>query len=939
MMRRQDSLRYLAENLVLLLLYYMAGKVGLALALEHPSVSLVWPASGIALAALILLGQQSWPTIFLGAFLVNVTGSGAVATSLGIAAGNTLEAALGAYLVSKYAGGRQAFDRPGSFLRFAALAAIGSTMLSATVGMTSLALGGRAAWGSFAHLWRSWWLGDAVGDLVVVPFVVLWINAPRPEWRRREGEIALLLMSLLGVGAVVFSNTIVHLPAGSTLGYLCVIPLVWAALRFGQREVAAATLMLAGIAVWSTLHNIGPFVGKTPSESLFLLQLFLGFIVVMSLTVGAYVAQGKRIERELESARGDLEIKVRERTREISAANADLRKSEARFRDFLESAPDPLLIVDRKGRIVLVNNQAEKMFGYGRQELIGDRVDILLPERFRTGHPAARESFFLEPKARPMGEGLELLVLHKDGTEIPVEIALSPLETDKGPLVSAAIRNISRRKQSEESMARLAAVVASSEDAIVSTDADGFLTIWNAAAERVFGYPAAEALGRPSGMLSAPDHRGEMEEILERLKRREQVRHETQVMRKDGAILDVALTAFPVVDRDSRVIGFSTMFRDITAQKRSAEARQEKNLLKSQVAELSRHTHEISALSELGEVLRAAVRLSEAYPVIPRFLGDLFPTESGALYEFDEVHNLFGTVLTWGDAPPPEDAFAPHDCWGLRRSQLHEVVNSSGTMICQHLKPPILPGSLCIPLMARGKTLGLLHLRGVPERKDTTADVVVLGEYRQRLAKTVAQQISSALFDLKLQETLRDQASRDPLTGLFNRRYMEETLHRELFRADRKKTQLGFVLFDLDHFKLFNDRSGHAAGDTVLREVGTFVQRCSRAEDVLCRYGGEEFLLVLSDCSPKNAMRRAEEIRKGVKDLRLEHEQRGLGKITVSVGVALFPDHGRTLDDLFHAADGALYQAKKDGRDRVVTAENVPWVAAPGHRPEKETHH
>jgi diguanylate cyclase (GGDEF)-like protein len=121
--------------------------------------------------------------------------------------------------------------------------------------------------------------------------------------------------------------------------------------------------------------------------------------------------------------------------------------------------------------------------------------------------------------------------------------------------------------------------------------------------------------------------------------------------------------------------------------------------------------------------------------------------------------------------------------------------------------------------------------------------------------------------------------------------------------------------------------------------VGAFVQRCSRVEDVLCRYGGEEFLLVLADCSPKNAMRRAEESQAGVKNLRLEHEQRPLGEITVSVGVALFPDQGRTLDDLFQAADAALYQAKKNGRDRVVAAESIPWVVVPGHPPKEETQH
>ena len=296
-------------------------------------------------------------------------------------------------------------------------------------------------------------------------------------------------------------------------------------------------------------------------------------------------------------------------------------------------------------------------------------------------------------------------------------------------------------------------------------------------------------------------------------------------------------------------------------------------------------------------------------------------------------------VLSWGEAPPQEDAFLSSECWGLRRGQTHQMDDPQGTMLCQHVKPPILAGALCIPLTARGKTLGLMHLMGAPGGPVASADGEAVGEYRQRLAQTVAQQISSALFDLRLQETLREQATRDPLTGLFNRRYMEETLHRELYRAARKKARVGFVLFDLDHFKKYNDRFGHAAGDAALREVSSFVQRHSRAEDIVCRYGGEEFLLVLSDCSSADLVRRAEQIRQGVKALRLEHDQRDLGTITLSAGVALFPEHGRTVDELFQVADAALYQAKKDGRDRVTVADALPSVIVPPRPGEQERQH
>jgi len=938
-MRRQESLRYLAENLTLLFLYFVAGRIGLALAIQHPSVSLVWPPSGIALAALILLGTQAWPTVFLGAFLVNVTTAASVPLALMIAVGNTLEAALGAVLVNRFAGGRRAFERPENVLRFVGGAALLATCVSATLGVASLMLAGRATAAQAGALWQTWWLGDAVGVVVAAPFLLLWSDARPPAWRGRALELAGLAMSLLGVGLVVFNEKIFAAPGRPTLAYLCVVPLTWAALRFGQREVSASIVVLCGIAIWNTIQNSGPFAGGTPTQSLVLLQLFLGVVVTMALGVGAHAAHSRSIERALEAAHTDLEQQVEDRTREISSTHLELRKSEARFRNFIEAAQDPLLIVDRRGRIVLVNARAETAFGYRRDELFGKPIEMLLPERFRGQHEDSREEYFRFPRLRSMGEGPDLHAMRRDGTEFPVEIMLSPLETEKGTLVSAAIRDITRRRQAEESVARLAAVVASSDEAIISTDADGFIATWNAAAERVFGYPAAEVMGRSSAVLTAPGHAGEMEAILERLKRREQVRHETQVLRKDGEVLDVALTAFPVLGANGRLLGFSTMFRDITEQKRSEATRRESEVLASQVQEMSRHTHEIALLSELGDVLRAAVRVTEAYPVIPRFLKEFFPGESGALYEFDLQHGLYSTALVWGEAPPPEDAFGASDCWALRRARPHEVTDPAGEMICGHLGASILAGSLCIPLMARGRTLGLLHLRGRPDRRGRNGSDGVRGEYRQRLASTVAQQISSALHDLTIQETLREQASRDPLTGLFNRRYMEETLHRELFRAARRKHQVGFLLFDLDHFKRLNDRFGHAAGDAALREVSAFVHRRARVEDILCRYGGEEFLLVLADCSSRNAMKRAETIREGIRGLRLEHEGRPLGEITVSVGVALFPDHGRTLEDLFQAADAALYEAKKTGRDRIVAADTLPWVVIPGHGPESDLQH
>jgi diguanylate cyclase (GGDEF)-like protein/PAS domain S-box-containing protein len=819
------------------------------------------------------------------------------------------------------------------------LGSLASTAVGAAIGVGTLVLSGSAPAASRGIIGLTWWLGDAVGVLIATPFLVLWTERSRPALRGRELESVLLFLVTAGIGGVVFFDVFPSPPGAVPLAYLCILPLLWAALRFGQREVSTGLVALSGIAIWGTMSRFGPFVRTTPNESLLQLQAFLGAVAVMSTGVGAFVARARAVEEELQRASQGLEKKVADRTLEISSANADLRQSAATFRALLESAPDGMVIVDKNERIVLVNAQTEKLFGYPRTELVGGHAGTLFPDRFRQQEQEHPRGFLAGLRVRSLGGGLEMFGRRRDGSEFPIDVSLSPLESGTGTLVVAAIRDISRRRQNEEALARLAAVVASSEDAIVSTDTEGMVTTWNDAAGRLLGYTEAEVVGRPAAVLAAPGRAAETEGALERLGRREQVRCETQAVAKDGSVVDVGLSAFPVQDRAGRLLGFSAILRDITDQKRAETERQEREVLKSQVSELSRRTHEIAALNELGDVLRSSEKLAEAYPVIPRFLRQLFPTESGALYEYNATHNLLESVLTWGDTPPPEDAFLPGECWALRRGQMHQVSQAAAEMTCQHIKSPVLTGSLCVPLMARGSPVGLLRLIAAPGFEGAIDEGGVLGEYRQRLAKNVGQQIASALYDLRMQETLRDQASRDPLTGLFNRRTMEETLDRELYRATRRATKVGFVLFDLDHFKRFNDQFGHAAGDAVLREVSSFIQMHTRAEDIVCRYGGEEFLMVLSDCNHRHLVRRAEQIRDGVRQLRIEYGQRPLGPITLSAGLALFPDNGRNLEELFQATDAALYQAKQAGRDRVVVADPLRVIVTPASPAEKQKQH
>jgi diguanylate cyclase (GGDEF)-like protein len=299
-MRRSWPARYLPEFVLLTVVYVVAGKLGLRLAFVHASATAVWAPTGIALAALVLRGHRLWPAVFLGAFAVNVSTAGSFATSVGIAVGNTLEAVVGAHLVNRYARGRSAFERSPDIFRFAALAGLGSTTLSATCGVSSLLLGGYLDPARVGAVWLTWWSGNAVSDLLVAPLIFVWAVNPRPTWSGRRGlEAAGVCLAIVLTGLLVFGEL---LPAGLRhypLNFLCLPVLLWPAFRLGQREAATAAALLATIAIRGTVRGFGPFVRDSPNEALLLLQVFVGVVALTVVAVGAVVAERRRLETKL----------------------------------------------------------------------------------------------------------------------------------------------------------------------------------------------------------------------------------------------------------------------------------------------------------------------------------------------------------------------------------------------------------------------------------------------------------------------------------------------------------------------------------------------------------------------------------------------------------------------------------------------------------------
>jgi diguanylate cyclase (GGDEF)-like protein/PAS domain S-box-containing protein len=767
---RRSAWQRVAVLALITAVYFAAGKGGLMLAHQNSSISLVWPATGIALASLLLLGPRVWPAIALGAFLVNLTTTGLVLSSLGIAAGNSIEALAGAWMTRRWAHGWRACERAQDILRFALLSGFLATVASATLGVTSLCLAGLAHWADYFPLWSNWWLGDAVGAVIVTPLIVLFVTQPKPRWTTHQWiEASLLFSGIFMVSAILFGGLMFDIGDNYALTFVCIPFLFWTAFRFGPREASLTTFIIAVLAIGGTLGGKGRFALLPQDQSLVLTQAFLAVVALTTLGVAASVFESKRLE------------------------------------------------------------------------------------------------------------------------------ALA---------------------------SQLAAIVESSYDAIVGKTVGGTIVSWNHGAERLYGYSAAEAVGQSISILSPAQAPDEIPRALRDIGRGESIEpFETVRRRKDGSLVEVSLAISPVRDAHGRIIAASAISRDITEQKRTEAALVEANdKLKTWLNHLEQETHEITLLNQMSHLLQTSMTEEEIGGVVRRFAEKLFPGDSGAVCVRGAAAELVETICVWGDYPPDEQVFDRCDCWALRQGQLHAVADARRDLICPHwTRGPWPANSLCAPMMAQGDSLGVLLLRrpvllptgsGVVQPRSTIS--------REQLAVTVASHTALALANLRLRESLRLQSIRDSLTGLYNRRYLNEVLEREVRRAARNQRQLAVVLLDVDNFKGLNDTYGHEAGDAFLRELGAFLQKRVREEDVACRYGGDEFVILLTETSLETARRRARQLREGIRTLSVPYRGHYLAPPTISLGAALYPDHGTSADQLIRAADDALYRAKARGRDCLV---------------------
>jgi diguanylate cyclase (GGDEF)-like protein/PAS domain S-box-containing protein len=502
----------------------------------------------------------------------------------------------------------------------------------------------------------------------------------------------------------------------------------------------------------------------------------------------------------------------------------------------------------------------------------------------------------------------------------PISRQKAVLQSEKQPAHHAETASKRAKLALKASEVRYRRLFETAKDGILILDGDtGRITDANPFLQDMLGYSKAELIGKALWEIGPVKDIPASLEAMRHLQDHDYIRYEDLPLEtKSGERKQVEFVSNVYLVDGWRVIQCN--IRDITARKR-AETRviSANDELTTLVIELQWRDKLMQLMNHMNELLQSCVTQEEAYQVISLSAGDLFPGHNGALVILSGQDRGMEVVARWGTEEIMESTFSSNDCWALRRGQLHEVSDPQSGLMCHHFFHPPQHGYICLPLIAGGKTLGLLSL--------IDNDKSEQGHHPhglKQVAVTVGETIKLSLANLELREELRQQAIHDPLTGLFNRRYLDEVLPRELDVAQRRNSSLCVVMLDIDGFKQFNDRLGHGAGDALLREFSHMMRSHLRKSDIVCRFGGDEFVVIMPDSSIHDTQERIERIRVLLKGLpKINSSEKMPGIISLSAGLAFMPEHGTTESELLRAADKAMYTAKKSGRDQVVVYQPI----------------
>lgn len=584
-----------------------------------------------------------------------------------------------------------------------------------------------------------------------------------------------------------------------------------------------------------------------------------------------------------------------------------------RLSQVFEAWENGIILENVDGNIISWNKGAWELYGYSADESLGKSHSFLVP-------PDVNDNTLEIMHRIRKGESsthCRTTHLRKDGSRIEVSLTISPLknESDDVEVFSIMVNSTAEQEQEKE----LFSAITQSSPIGIYIVRDRTLCYINRQFEAIIGYNMNELMSTKVLSYIYPDDRELVRNnAINALKSGMCQPYEYRVVSKSGKIKWILETVISIRHQGQRATLGN--FMDITESKQlQEETRQANEKLTSVVKKLEEQQRQTVILTEMRDMLQACTKMEETAPIIMGYMKKLFPASQGALFLLSNSRSDLESIVTWGDFPidPDDNVFTPDACWGLRRGRAHVVDNVNIEPICPHLKHSPLSPYVCLPLMAKGDILGLLHLKNAFNSGDLGQDYQI-SDLRE-MANTLSEYLSLSIANVKLSESLSAQSIQDPQSGLYNRRFMEESLQREIARAARKGSQIGIIMADLDHFKEFNDIYGHAAGDKIISEVGKLLKDKFRGSDIACRYGGEEFLIILLESSLEDTIRRANEVREAIKNMEVVFQDQVLGTITVSMGVAEYPDHGIRVDDLLRISDTALYRAKQEGGDRVIS--------------------
>ncbi len=416
--------KYIFQLGLLALLYYVAGHLGFSLADINKNVTLVWPPTGIALSALLLLGHRLWPGVLLGAFLLNFYNGLPGYVALLLAIGNTLEALTATYLTKRFVIKEYLLYQTKNVFIFVLFAALVSCSLSATIGVTSLSLTGFAQWQYFSLTWLTWWLGDMVGAIVIAPFFLVWCRKSIYRWKRQNFLEAVLLMgTLIPISYFIFGEQFPFGKYNYSLVYLLIPILLLGTLRLGDKAAVTTTLLLSAFAIWRTVQGVGPFVANNLNTSLFLLQTFVFVVTVMNLALAAMLNTQKRFEQ-------------------------DIIFNQAQTQTVLDCALDGVIMMDVQGCITFWNPQATVIFGWTEAEVMGKKMsETIIPLQYRQAHEKGIRQFLATGMGRVLNKRVELTGLHKDGHEFPIELSVLPMQIGNQYFFGSFLRDISEQRR------------------------------------------------------------------------------------------------------------------------------------------------------------------------------------------------------------------------------------------------------------------------------------------------------------------------------------------------------------------------------------------------------------------------------------------------------------------------------------------------------------